>query len=219
MGLASKANFSKFHHLLKRAHFLSVLEYSKKCDEQHNRRHKTTLDWASQMVRQVRRWLGKQRFILVGDGGFATGQLAFELEDDSSTFWNLIFDLSRQCQCGTFNGNKACGLIFGFGEMNSTLFAREAEKGTNGDKPLHRRGALEDFGENNLIWANFLYEQGCDSFLIPGFMAFDGDALIKKYKNERKKNRLLYKGSNFLQVTLDQMRKNPTNMSHNETTQ
>ena len=59
--------------------FLSVLEYPKKCDEQHNRRHKTTLDWASQMVRQVRRWLGRQRpFILVGDGGFATVQLALD---------------------------------------------------------------------------------------------------------------------------------------------
>lgn len=59
--------------------FLTVLEYSKKCDEQKKRRHKTTLCWASQMVRQVRRWLGKARqLILVGDGGFATGQLALD---------------------------------------------------------------------------------------------------------------------------------------------
>jgi hypothetical protein len=58
--------------------FLSVLEYSKKCDEQHNRRHKTTLDWAAQMVRQVRRWLGHLPFILVGDGGFAAAQLALD---------------------------------------------------------------------------------------------------------------------------------------------
>jgi hypothetical protein len=59
--------------------FLTVLEYSKKCDEQKKRRHKTTLCWAAQMVRQVRRWLGKTRqLILVGDGGFATGQLALD---------------------------------------------------------------------------------------------------------------------------------------------
>jgi len=59
--------------------FLSVLEYSKKCDQQHNRRHKTTLDWAAQMVRQVRRWLGRQKpLILVGDGGFAAAQLALD---------------------------------------------------------------------------------------------------------------------------------------------
>lgn len=56
--------------------FLTVLEYSKKCDAQKKRQHKTTLHWAGQMVRQVRRWLGKHKqLILVGDGGFATGQL------------------------------------------------------------------------------------------------------------------------------------------------
>ena len=59
--------------------FLTVLEYSKKCDEQKKRQHKTTLCWAGQMVRQVRRWLGKIRqVILVGDGGFATGQLTLD---------------------------------------------------------------------------------------------------------------------------------------------
>ena len=59
--------------------FLTILEYSKKCDEQQNRRHKTTLHWSGQMMRQVRRWLGKTRqLILVGDGGFAAGQLALD---------------------------------------------------------------------------------------------------------------------------------------------
>jgi hypothetical protein len=59
--------------------FFSVLEYSKKCDEQLKRRHKTTLDWAGQMIGQVRRWLGNQRrLILVGDGGFATGALTLD---------------------------------------------------------------------------------------------------------------------------------------------
>jgi len=57
--------------------FLSVLEFSKKYDEQQKRRHKTTLKWTSQMICQVRRWVGKARqLILVGDGGFAAGQLA-----------------------------------------------------------------------------------------------------------------------------------------------
>jgi len=57
--------------------FLSVLEPSKKCNEARKRRHKTSLDWTTQMVLQVRRWVGKARLlILVGDGGFAAGQLA-----------------------------------------------------------------------------------------------------------------------------------------------
>ena len=59
--------------------FLSVLEYSKKYDEQRKQQHKTTLRWAGQVVRQMRRWIGKTReLILVGDGGFAIGQLALD---------------------------------------------------------------------------------------------------------------------------------------------
>ena len=59
--------------------FLSVLEPSKKCDEAKKRRHKTSLKWASQMILQVRRWVGKARpLILVGDGGYAAGQLALD---------------------------------------------------------------------------------------------------------------------------------------------
>lgn len=59
--------------------FLSVLEPSKKCNEARERRHKTSLRWTSQMILQVRRWVGKARaLILVGDGGFASGQLALD---------------------------------------------------------------------------------------------------------------------------------------------
>lgn len=59
--------------------FLTVLEPSKKCNEKQKRRHKTTLRWTSQMIFQVRRWIGKaHQMILVGDGGFAAGQLAID---------------------------------------------------------------------------------------------------------------------------------------------
>ncbi|MBS3904892.1 MAG: transposase [Simkania sp.] len=44
--------------------FFSVLEPSKKCDAERNRRHKTSLQWISQMVLQVRRWLGKARLLI-----------------------------------------------------------------------------------------------------------------------------------------------------------
>lgn len=57
--------------------FLSTLEPSKKYDAAKKRRHKTSLKWTSQMILQIRRWVGKTRsLILVGDGAYAAGQLA-----------------------------------------------------------------------------------------------------------------------------------------------
>jgi hypothetical protein len=47
--------------LMKRAlalPFFSVLEPSKKCDAARKRQHKTSLRWTSQMILQVRRWVG-----------------------------------------------------------------------------------------------------------------------------------------------------------------
>ena len=45
--------------------------------EKHSRRrHKTSIDWVRQMMKQVRRWLPGQRLVLVVDGGFAAVALA-----------------------------------------------------------------------------------------------------------------------------------------------
>src|SRR5215510_7103184 len=40
------------------------------------RRHKTSIDWVRQMMKQVRRWLLGRRLVLVVDGGFAAVSLA-----------------------------------------------------------------------------------------------------------------------------------------------
>jgi DDE superfamily endonuclease len=40
------------------------------------RRHKTSIDWVRQMMRQVRRWLPGRKLVLVVDGGFAAVSLA-----------------------------------------------------------------------------------------------------------------------------------------------
>jgi hypothetical protein len=57
--------------------FMTVLEPSKKCDQLANKRHKTTLEWTIQILIQVTRWLKNTSIILVGDGGFACGKLAW----------------------------------------------------------------------------------------------------------------------------------------------
>ena len=56
--------------------FLTVLTPSKKANAEDNRRHKTTIDWTIQMIKQVSRWLANRNIILIGDGSFACIRLA-----------------------------------------------------------------------------------------------------------------------------------------------
>jgi len=56
--------------------FLTALTPSKKANEEENRRHKTTIDWTIQMIKQVSRWLANRSIILIGDGSFACIHLA-----------------------------------------------------------------------------------------------------------------------------------------------
>lgn len=45
-------------------------------EQSGRRRHKTSIDWVRQMMKQVRRWLPERRLVLVVDGGFAAVSLA-----------------------------------------------------------------------------------------------------------------------------------------------
>ena len=51
--------------------FLTVLAPPKAYNEANGKRHKTTVDWAIQMIKQVRRWLPEKSIVLVGDGAYA----------------------------------------------------------------------------------------------------------------------------------------------------
>jgi DDE superfamily endonuclease len=54
--------------------FLTALGWP--ADKDGPRRHKTSVDWVRQMMKQVRRWLPGRRLVLVVDGGFAAVSLA-----------------------------------------------------------------------------------------------------------------------------------------------
>jgi DDE superfamily endonuclease len=47
----------------------------------HQRRHKTSVDWVRQMMKQARRWLPERLVVLVVDGGFAAVALALACGD------------------------------------------------------------------------------------------------------------------------------------------
>ncbi len=59
--------------------FLTVLCWPAKSP--HPRRHKTSVDWVRQMMKQVRRWLPERLLVLVVDGGFAAVALALACGD------------------------------------------------------------------------------------------------------------------------------------------
>lgn len=54
--------------------FLTVLCWPK--DKTGPQRHKTSVDWVRQLMKQVRRWLPRRALVLVLDGGFAVVSLA-----------------------------------------------------------------------------------------------------------------------------------------------
>jgi hypothetical protein len=54
--------------------FLTTL--ARPADKHGRRRHKTSIDWVRQMMKQVRRWLPGRKLVLVVDGGFAAVSLA-----------------------------------------------------------------------------------------------------------------------------------------------
>jgi DDE superfamily endonuclease len=54
--------------------FLTTL--CRPAEKRGQRRHKTSIDWVRQMMKQVRRWLPGRRLVVVVDGGFAAVSLA-----------------------------------------------------------------------------------------------------------------------------------------------
>ena len=56
--------------------FLTILAPSERANQKAKRRHKTTVEWTIQAVNVVSRWLGRRRWTLIGDGGYACVRLA-----------------------------------------------------------------------------------------------------------------------------------------------
>jgi hypothetical protein len=58
--------------------FLTVLSPSETANTNECKRHKTTIDWTIQMIKQVRRWERKRELYLVGDGAYSCVNLGLE---------------------------------------------------------------------------------------------------------------------------------------------
>ena len=58
--------------------FLTLLAPSERANHAAGKRHRTVIDWTIVMVRLVARWLGRRRWILLGDGGYSCVHLGWE---------------------------------------------------------------------------------------------------------------------------------------------
>jgi len=58
--------------------FLTALTPSESANKEAKKRHKTSIDWSIQMIKQVSRWVTNRCIILIGDGGFSCIRLAHE---------------------------------------------------------------------------------------------------------------------------------------------
>lgn len=64
--------------------FFTVLAPSERYNQQRNRRHKCLIDWAKQMLKQVRRWLPHRALVVTADSCFAALELLSALSRLSS---------------------------------------------------------------------------------------------------------------------------------------
>jgi hypothetical protein len=71
--------------------FLTVLAPSERYHKKKGTRHKTIIDWAQQMVRQLRRWCPKRDLVLAGDNIYA----ALELLHTSQTLPEPVTVITR----------------------------------------------------------------------------------------------------------------------------
>lgn len=104
--------------------FMTILEPSAKSNKAANKRHKTTLQWTIQMLMQVVRWLKNTPIILVGDGGFACGELAWRcLKFKISLISRLkinacLYDFAPESEPGKRGRKKTKGAkLYSFKEM------------------------------------------------------------------------------------------------------
>lgn len=65
--------------------FMTVLEPSERSDIASKKRHKSSVKWSIQMLKQVRRWLPGVAITLLGDGGFAAAALCWECHWQKTT--------------------------------------------------------------------------------------------------------------------------------------
>ena len=94
------------------------------------------------------------------------------------------------------------GILFGFGKMNSYLFQWQHFDHPKSCDEFCKN--IVSFFSNEPIKGHFKYT--IDQFGIPGFKPFNEiDPIVENYKKEREKIKEIYKGKDFLDLTLKKL--------------
>jgi hypothetical protein len=82
---------------------LTVLALSKRYHEQRGKSHKTIIDWAKQMIRQLHRWLPERALVIIADESYAVVEFLANVVEGRTP---LGF-IQGECQM-MFHGKNLC---------------------------------------------------------------------------------------------------------------
>jgi hypothetical protein len=122
-------------------------------------------------------------------------EVVLQMKDKNSIFWNAMKN-------GLGSTSTLWGLLFGFGKINSYAYQW---------KYFDHTESCEEFCNQlttRLSNASLHGKVVCsiDDFQIPYFISFDeSDEIVRSYKEERKRIQAIYKGRDFLNVTLERL--------------
>jgi hypothetical protein len=123
--------------------------------------------------------------------------IVFEIEDERSLFWETV--LARE---------DLLGILLGYGEENAKLFwdlkMREAQ--VSAEKTTQKQRFLASLstqtpGSNSLSTFDAAFPLPCFGCYAPE----ESSRLIKQYENERRAIKKIYRGRDFVRVTLDRL--------------
>ena len=136
-------------------------------------------------------------------------EVVFDIENPDSPFWNKIFKEKPLAMYSPewVNAQMIAGLLYGFGEKNVLMWTWKQEFESREGKVAEFvnkapfRGSSNDDALGNFRTSNL------NCLDIPGFIAFEGDETVEMYNQEKKKIQQIYRGKDFLEVTLRQLSK------------
>ncbi|MCB1073644.1 MAG: hypothetical protein KDK96_11190 [Chlamydiia bacterium] len=114
----------------------------------------------------------------------------FEIKEQESAFWSQVMS-DDWCR----------GVLFGFGKKNSWCFCWKYRNNPEEAKEFtsNLKGRPSEKHSKFKVWT-------IEEFNIPGFASFsEEDPFIKKYQQQRKKIIEIYKGKDFVELSLQKL--------------